>query len=227
MRSLAFHSESEMTDPVSRWMRSRGLQVKPEFTLPWGVCDLVGVEFDADRVRRRLSYGQVNSIGSDIRIAILVLIPEVDTGRSVSLHSLASRLSYLSSERLQRELKALEMGRFVTRTRFGLFQKRNGWAPLQKRIVAVELKLNRVSEAIAQAESNTAFATHSFVALPGHFASRVVSVRGSEFRSSGIGVLGVWRSRCKEILAAGLANSTYNNAVQAHVVERFWRTRDS
>ncbi len=225
MPPLAFRTESEMSAPVARWMRNSGLQIKSEFSVPWGVCDLVGMEFDASRVRRRVSYGQLNPIGSEIRIAILALIPESDSGRSVSLRNLATKLSYLSLERLKRELQILQADRFVSRTDSGSFCKRNGWAPLQKRIVAIELKLSRVSEAIFQAESNMSFATHSYVALPGNLATRIAALRESELQATGIGVLAVWRTRCNEVLRAASRTSAHNEIIQSHVVERFWRTR--
>jgi len=37
--------------------------VKPEFSLPWGICDLVGVKLDPIKVKRRLSYGQTRPVG--------------------------------------------------------------------------------------------------------------------------------------------------------------------
>jgi len=44
-----------MAPPVMRWLRRNGLMVKPEFSLPWGICDLVGVKLDPIKVKRRLS----------------------------------------------------------------------------------------------------------------------------------------------------------------------------
>ncbi len=43
---------------------------------------------------------------------------------------------------------------FIVRTDTQALQKINGWMPLQKRLVAVELKLSRVEEAISQAVNN-------------------------------------------------------------------------
>jgi hypothetical protein len=117
--------------------------VKPEFSLPWGVCDLVGVKLDPRKVKRRLSYGQRRPIGPVLRLLILSRIPDFDSGRSIGLAKLAKELSHnVETGVLLRELDALIRDRFVRNTKRGSFQKLNGWAPLHFRIVAVELKLD-------------------------------------------------------------------------------------
>jgi hypothetical protein len=218
-----------MANPVIRWMDRRGLTAKPEFSLPWGICDLVAVKLDPARVRLRLSYGQTRPVGPPIRLYILSRIPDVDTGRSISFGKLNKDLAdILPSDALSRELALLVRGKFVTSPRRGLFQKLNGWAPLHLKIVAVELKLSRVSEALGQAASNRLFATDSYVALPGGLALRVVMTeRVKTFKGQGIGLLAVWRHGCRELLKPSTKDAPRNEVIQSHVVERFWRTRDS
>jgi hypothetical protein len=218
-----------MATPVVRWLRRNGLAVKPEFSLPWGICDLVGVKLDHARVKRRLAYGQTRSIGPTIRLYILSKIPELDSGKAITLEKLNREFSdYLPLDFLLKELNSLALGKFVTSPKPGCFQKRNGWAPLHARIVAVELKLARVSEAMTQATANRAFATDSYVALPGRLALRIARSNQTEiFRCAGIGLLGVWRGYCRELLAASANESFQNDVIQMHVVERFWRTRDN
>jgi len=222
-----FKIETEMADPVIRWLRRNGLIVKAEFFLPWGICDLVGVKLDPRRVRQRLSYGQIWPIGPPMRLNILSRIPESNSGKSITAEKLHRDLSdHLSSAALSRELDLLARTKFVTSPRRGLFQKVNGWAPLHSRIVAVELKLQRVSEALSQATSNRAFATDSYVALPGRLALRVGrSNRVEAFRHSGVGLLGVWHHACREIVKPSSDDAACNELIQSHVVERFWRTR--
>ncbi len=224
-----FHLETEMSNPVIRWMRRSGLTVKPEFFLPWGICDLVGVILDPARIQKRLSYGQNRSIGPPARVRILSRIPEHDSGRSISLRKLKRDfLGFFPADVLERELRTLSRDRFVTSPRIGFFQKRNGWAPLHQRIVAVELKLTRLSEAVAQATSNRSFATHSYVALPGQLALRISkSGRAKVFKQEGIGLLAVWHRSCRILLEASARPSLHDEVIQSHVVERFWRTRDS
>jgi len=226
---MPFKLENEMVDPVVRWLERRHLTVKREFSLPWGVCDLVGLKFDAERVRQRVLYGQKRPIGPPLRLHILSKIPEVGSRRAITLRQLrAEFLDYLSGELLERELCALERDKFVTSSQAGRFQKFNGWAPLHQSIHAVELKLTRVSEALSQAACNRAFATHSYVALPGKLAlSMANSKRAAEFRRTGIGILGVWGGFCREMLKPRSHHGFHDELVQSHVVERFWRTRGS
>jgi hypothetical protein len=224
-----FKRETEMAAPVIRWLQRRGLRVKPEFSVPWGVCDLVGVKLDPVRVKRRISYGQTRPIGPLIRLHILSRIPHADSGKSVALEKLKRDLSdYLPSDFLSKELDLLVRGKFVTSPRRNFFQKANGWAPLHVRIVAVELKLTRVSEALGQAASNRAFATDSYVALPAKLAMRLgQGDRADIFRRNGLGLLAVWRHACRELVRPSENKAICSEIIQSHVVERFWRTRDN
>lgn len=222
-----FRLEAEMAAPVIRWLRRGGLTVKAEFLLPWGVCDLVGVKLDAARTKLRLSYGQTRSIGSITRLLILSRIPESDSGKSITFQRLAKDLSaHFSSDDLLEQIDTLVGGKFVIRPRRGFLQKVNGWAPLHSRIVAVELKLTRISEALNQATSNRAFATDSYVAFPRGRALRIArSNKADLFVRSGIGLLSVSHHACQELIKPCRIDATSNAITQSHVVERFWRTR--
>ena len=99
--------------------------------------------------------------------------------------------------------------------------------PLQDRMVAVELKLSRVEEAMRQALNNLAFADESYVALPGDIARRVASTpsRWSTFFAAGVGLLGVTRSRCQVVVAPRKIEQWRDKPVQLYCVEKFWRSR--
>jgi hypothetical protein len=224
-----FRFEAEMAVPVARWLHLRGLIVKSEFLLPWGVCDLVAVKLDPERTKRRLAYGQTRPIGSLLRLLILSRIPDCETGKSIGVARLSRELgNALSRDVLVKEIAALTRAKFVRVPRRGFLQKLNGWAPLHAKVVAVELKLTRVSEAVSQAVSNREFATHSYVAFPMKLALRVAqSKRADVFIRSGVGLLGVSARACREVIKTNLASVPRNPVIQAHVVERFWRTRDS
>jgi hypothetical protein len=224
-----FRLEAEMASPVMRWLRRNGLMVKPEFSLPWGVCDLVGVKLNPLKVKRRLSYGQTRSVGPLLRLLILSKIPDCDSGKSIGVERLANELSHnVETNVLLRELNTLVRDRFVKNTNRSSFQKLNGWAPLHCRIVAVELKLSRVSEAIDQALSNRAFSTDSYVALPRTCALRLAQAdRASHLRRGGIGLLAVSHRACWELIKPRISKGTCDAIIQSHVVERFWRTRDN
>jgi hypothetical protein len=224
----SFRLENQMAASVVDWMNGQGLAVKREFSVPWGICDLVGVKLIARKVRRRLSYGQKQPIGPPLRLYILSKIPDVDSGRSITEGRLGRELfGYLPNKILGDELRRLSYLKFVTSPRQGHFQKRNGWAPLHKRIVAVELKLSRISEALAQASSNRTFTTESYVGLPSALAHRVAkSGRADEFRRKGVGILAVSQDSCQRLLPSRYVVGYSDEVLQAHCVERFWRTRE-
>ena len=131
----------------------------------------------------------------------------------------------LSEGRIRHELDHLIGGRFVRTTRRGSFQRINGWMPLHKKIVAIELKLTRVTEVLHQAAAHLEFADESYVGLPLKTARKLVeSRRKEEFREMGVGVLGLEETTCEALLAAGRAREASNPVLQGHCVERFWRT---
>src|SRR6202030_3834507 len=101
-----FKLEKEMSAPVTEWLRGQGLTVKREFTIPWGICDLVGLRFDSRQVRKRLAYGQSSPVGPALRVSILSKIPDADSGSSISLRVLRDRsFAYLDQEFLESELQ--------------------------------------------------------------------------------------------------------------------------
>lgn len=222
-----FKRESEMTGSAEQWMRAQGLSVKAEFNTPWGACDLVGARLNCGNVARRVSLGQTRAIGSISRAALLLRVPDVETRRSTSLNSLA-RLwgDSVATETLCDEVERLVADRFLLRTRTGRLQKLNGWMPLQERIVAVELKLTRIDEAVQQAHRNLGFADESFVAFPQEVASRVTSnlKRWSAF-NAGVGLLSVTPEACEVLVPPRRAVECVNSAIQFYCVEKFWRTR--
>ncbi len=221
-----FKREFEMAPMAAAWMRSHGLSVKAEFVTPWGICDLVGVSFDEAHVQHRLRLGQTRAIGSIARAALLLQIPDVETGRSLSLPQLARRCaSSLSTQRLEVETGRLVTDRFVLRSPRGRLQKVNGWMPLQRRLVAIELKLARVEEALRQAMSNRGFASESYVALPIDQARRVLARQERRLVEAGLGLLGVTRDSCEELIPAQLGVVRADAAVQLYCVEKFWRSK--
>ena len=224
-----FRFESEMAAPVIQWLQRNRLGVKSEFKTPWGICDFVGVRFRPKRVRVRLSYGQRLAIGPPLRLQILSEIPDAEVGEPIALHRLSAG-AFLSvpPDRLQNELDHLIKGKFVRSPRPNYFEKINGWFPLHERIVAVELKLSKVAEAAAQARSNLAFATESYIALPMDRALLLAChPRKKQIARSGVGLLGVSSTRCILLFWGKKTAEFTDEILQAHCVERFWRTRGS
>jgi hypothetical protein len=224
-RMSAFRLEREMSERTRKWLVREKLTVKSEFAVPWGICDFVGVEFEPERVAHRLRLGQKKSIGSALGVDLLGHIPDQETGRSVSLLRLGKLYDgWLDSDHLVAELRKLKASKFVTCDEdLRRFQKINGWAPIHRRVVAVELKLWRTEEVLVQARANLAFATESWVGMPDSIAARIASQtrRARLFRESGIGLLAIGRARCR-CLIVPLPRTTVANTLQLHVVERFW-----
>jgi hypothetical protein len=99
--------------------------------------------------------------------------------------------------------------------------------PLQNRLVAVELKLSRIEEALWQARSNLKFANESYVAFPAGVAGRIRlhAARWDEFFESGIGLLAIKPQSCRVLIQAKIRSSIKGKVIQMYCVEKFWRTR--
>ena len=222
-----FKQESDMVQPAMEWLRSLNLLIKREFHTPWGICDLVGLRFNEAKVQERLRLRQHSSIGTALRIALLQHIPDYRAHRSVSLERLQRMMDgILTADELRREITRLVDSNFVRRTRDGSLQKLNGWAPLQERVIALELKLSRVEDVHSQALSNLMFADESYVGLPATAAERLrESRRCSEFTRSGVGIVSISRESCSVVLPSRRRNLAVSAVVQMHCAERFWRTR--
>jgi hypothetical protein len=225
-RNGVFRRESDMANTAIGWMRSRGLSVKSEFITPWGICDLAGVRFNAKKVAHRLRLGQTRAISSVLRALLLLAIPEAETHRSISVENLSHRFG-LDIDTVSFELDHLISGRFVIRTSRGRFQKQNGWMPLHDRLVAVELKLSRVEEAMRQAVNNLAFADESYVGFPHEIAVRIAGKpeRWANHFDEGIGLLSVSRGSCEVLISARKNTRWIQKALRLYSVEKFWRTR--
>ena len=225
-RGFAFRLEREMLSSAKRWLDRQRLHVKTEFYTPWGVCDLVGISLFKTRVRQRLDLGQRSPIGPLRRIALLDQIPDFESRVSVTSSQLAAGLREVYSEcEINEQLDRLIANGFVISSELGRFQKLNGWAPLHKRIVAFELKLRRVDEALFQAASHLQFATESYVGLPDRVALRVVRGASIErFKRSGIGLVAVGPNRCRLLYRPRVRCAQTDPILQMHCVERFWRS---
>lgn len=221
---MEFRRESNMLKPVKDWLESHDLVVKTEFANPWGVCDLVGCCLKRKSIAERVALGQRTVIGPPLRIALLARIPDRDTGRTVTLKKLQRDHSGLiDGETIVAEVDRLVATRFVQVTRRGSFQKINGWFPLHQRLVAVELKLSRIREALAQAISNRDMTFESYAAFPMSVAERLVGGRNRQrFDKVGVGVIGVTSAGCRVLSAPSQKGHRPDIVAQTHCVERFW-----
>lgn len=93
---------------------------------------------------------------------------------------------------------------------------RREWMPLYENIVAVELKLSRISEVISQAEAHNHYTHGSYIAMPIRTARRAIH------KSLGVGVLGV-RKGGVEILKYAPRSVPRNEWFSHRIAEAFWR----
>jgi hypothetical protein len=226
MDNRPFELEKEMAPAVCDWLRRAHLTVKQEFSLPWGICDFVGVSLNLSHVRERLRLKQRKAIGPLWRVDLLRHIPDEKADRTISVRTLAKVYGQQIPEQvIKTEVKRLISDRFVLETRTGGLQRLNGWEPLQNRIVAIELKLTRISEALCQAASNRVFG-ESYVALPWDVAHKLSKCnRVSAFDDAGVGLLAVARNACRVVWCPSAHGIKTDPTLQMHCVERFWRSR--
>lgn len=223
---MTFRLESEMTEHAERWMASGGLTVWREFGSPWGSCDMVACALDPGRVRRRVAQGLSRPLGPQMRIALLLMMPKAGDGQGTSRDELLKRVGpYFSKRRVLEEIDRLVKNRFAVETLAGIFSNVDGWLPMQKKLLAMELKLTRIEEVLDQALSNQGFADESWVGLPLEVAGRLMqSARLESFIKAGIGVLAVGQEGC-EVLLEPCLHQVKIEALQVYCVERFWRER--
>lgn len=120
-------------------------------------------------------------------------------------------------------MQRLVKDRFVHPAGDETFCKLNGWMPLHKRLLAVELKLTRIDDALHQAINNLGFADESYVVLPTDVAKRLTkSKRMPDFDERGIGILAVTPDGCRRVLPPRKQKPSTTNTTQAYSVERFW-----
>ena len=222
---MQFDYEYQMVEPAKAWLESKDLMVKREFPTPWGICDLVGCSFNKRNVKKRVRLGQKKPIGSHFRTMLLSHIPEEDEARPIDSARLAAMFSdFFDDEQITSELDRLVRDKFVQKTPTGFFYKLNGWMPLHKRLIALELKLSRVQDVLRQAIGNLEFADESYVGLPMETASRLArSSAVSPFVENGIGVIGLDPKAYKLVMPAKQGRQGADPVLQTHCVERFWR----
>lgn len=216
-----------MTPIVTKWLTDNGLIVKSEFGTPWGICDLVAASLSSDHVALRLRHKQTGMVSSIIRAAILLQVPDVESGKSITHKRLALKFDRaVSEEQFSLELNRLIRDRFIKESSRQRLQKVNGWMPLHRRLVAVELKLSRVEEAMQQAMNNFAFSDESYVGFPSRLAERIVNHREKwmRFISSGVGLLSVEERKCSVLIRSSGGQFLHNPALQLLSVERFWNS---
>lgn len=116
------------------------------------------------------------------------------------LSTLSEQL-FIRPERLERTLSALVRRRVLSVTPGGAFVLEVAAELRAVRLVAVEAKLRRWREALAQASRYRTFATEAYIALPEGLLADRDQVQ-SEARALGIGIIAVGSSDLREVVPA-------------------------
>lgn len=215
-----------MTEPVVNWMTDEGMYVAREVHTGWGICDLVGCEFREEAITYRTEKKQRQPLGSSESVYIYNQLPDAElTDKGTRLETLVKRFGrFADPNEIKQRIDRLIKTNHVRRTHTGSLQKVNGWDPMHSRLVAVELKLQRVTEVIGQAIRNAAFSTESYIALPELNAIQATKSRNLELlQEHGVGVISVNPSSCSIALEAICRTSTVDPSLEMSVSERFWK----
>lgn len=224
-RRPVLQSEAQMRAPIDAWLRTQGFLTKLEFSLPWGICDIVGVRFRERSARHRAASRRTQSVSSLELLQLLDLIPDRSSGRAITLARLQRLLaSVRSPSQVQRDIGRLTAKRLVYSPRKNQLQKATPWRPLPCKIFAVEMKLRKVDIALAQACSHLGFTDASYVAFPQDVARRVSQNRRRDFLERGVGILSVTADDVRVALkpCRRAAGAEHSRLLQIHCAERFW-----
>jgi hypothetical protein len=222
---MQFTREAEMLNPVLSWVHSQGLDALTEFPTSWGICDVVAAAPHKGHVRSRAKLRQRHPITTAPKIDLLMRLPDEDSGQAITLvRILKEAASKYGSESVEKAISELSRDGYIVWPRKNHLQKRNGWIPMHRRLVAIEMKLRRVEEALIQAYCNLRFASESYVALPAKSAQRVVqSGRVKDFEFRGVGLISVSRDSCYLLQRSKPDGNVVDAGAQILYTERFLR----
>lgn len=217
-----FRYEAEMTAVAATWLRDQGLVVHTEYPTPLGICDLVGVQLDRSRARARLQLGQRTPVTDVRKLALLGSMPLRASGRAATITELTRACDPDDVGDLAAGAAWLLRHRYAIATSDGGYQSQAEWAPLERRIVALELKLDDLAGALRQAEARLTFATESLMGFPEGRAIAIAATYGARLQALGVGLLAVNRDGCRLLVSCGRSIEQPHQLLRAQCVERFW-----
>ncbi len=224
MRRKGTRLESQLQWPAESWLLDRGFITSREFRTPWGISDLVGIKPNLERVFLRISLGQVEPLGDVCSIMVLLKTPTAASKRSVSMDEILSELGELmGKEEVEKNVQRLRKKKMISENSAGRFVRETPWLPYHDEFVSVELKLQRVEEALKQARRHKTITSSSYVGLPRMIADRVVSSsRKEDFALSGIGILSIDGDDCSEALSPMRTANDLERAYEIAAADRCW-----
>lgn len=227
-----FRLESEMTAPAIEWLTSQGMHWRREFATPWGPCDLVAMSFDPVALEQRRRNRQYKAIASSRRAGLIFGAAYAETSEpsvALSREHQAWRDEWLQAiaDSHNPDIARLIADGWVIRNESGQVTRRQPWLPLHARLVAVELKLSRVKDALRQASRHLVFATESYAAFPMTVAERVREKRErwAEYFARGVGVLGIAPGHSAILIPSQSDPMRLWLEMRWYAPELFWRDR--
>jgi hypothetical protein len=224
MRKGGTRLESQLQWPAEKWLLDRGYVTTREFKTPWGISDVVGIKPDLDRSYQRLGLGHTLSLGDVSSVMALLRIPTVGSKRSVSRAEIVSELGDLMGNgEVEAILQRLMRKGIIAENGAGRLIRDTPWLPYHHGFVSVELKLQRVDEAVKQAKRHRTITPNSYVGLPRETAEKVMtSDRKNDFAAAGIGLLSISGENCEEVIAPLNDNNAIERVYEIAAAERCW-----
>lgn len=214
--------EAHLAGTVLCWLGEQGLVQAEEFVTPWGVADVLGIRYNIDRVHARIAAGQMDPVSDTHAMQLLLSLPK--GGKPKRISDVARKFEPLLGQALfERAVRNLIRKRFVVKEGASLV-RHSDWMPYHEQLVAVELKLRRVDEALAQARRHKAITAESYVGMPAVIAERIAfTERRADFEAAGVGLLSVQDGVCKVLIPPDPATKTVIEAQELCAAEACWR----
>lgn len=218
--------ESQLESSAWRWLRGFADVAVDQFQTPWGIADLFAVKCDFDRVLTRRDMGQNVASTNDQDVMVLLAIPDLTSEERTDERRLAKKFSFLLGDAKVRSIiAALRRRKLIKVDADGAICRNTPWLPFHKQMWAVELKLQRVDEALAQAKRHLKITPYSYVGLPPQIAARTAdSTKAAEFRKSGVGLLSISATECSALIEPAGKVSCVDPVYAVAAAERCWST---
>lgn len=218
--------ESQLESSAWRWLRGFADISVDQFQTPWGIADLFAVKCDFDRVLMRRDLGQNVASTNDQDVMVLLAIPELMSAERTDERRLAKKFSYLLGETKVRSIiAALRRRKLIKVDADGAICRNTPWLPFHKQMWAIELKLQRVDEALAQARRHLKITPYSYVGLPPQIAERTaISAKAEDFRESGVGLLSISATECSALIEPAGKPTCVDPVYAVAAAERCWGT---
>lgn len=215
--------EAHLAGTVLLWLGEQGMMQVTEFVTPWGVADVLGIRPNIDRVKARIAAKHLDPVSDAHAMQLLLSLPA--DGKPKRLADIARKFEpLLGPDLFERAVRNLIRKRFIVHEGASLI-RRTEWMPYHEQLIAIELKLRRVEEALAQARRHKAITVDSYVGMPAVIAEKVAfTERRSEFEAAGVGLLSVQDGSCKVLIPPNTSQKTVIEAQQLSAAEACWRT---